>query len=89
VGKKYRGLAVEAAVETWEISDWFTAEQLLPKVVECLPQRGMSVNVYAVSRFLRFMEAKGSLLSRMASSGVKEYSRIEGGDDNGSAYLYA
>ena len=45
--KAYREPAIKAAVQNWNLSEWFTAEQLLPKVMEELPQKTMSVNVYA------------------------------------------
>tara|TARA_R110002153_G_scaffold17509_9_gene61069 strand:- start:2728 stop:3003 length:276 start_codon:yes stop_codon:yes gene_type:complete len=88
VSKKYRAPAVKAAVQNWEISEWFTADQLLPKVMEELPQKTMSVNVYAVSRFLRIMEARGQIIARKNGYGVKEFSKIEGEDD-GRSHFYA
>jgi hypothetical protein len=88
MGKGYRKLAVEAAVTDWEVSEWFSAEQLLPKVVESLPQRSMSVNVYSVSRWLRVMTAKGYLFNRKNGYGVMEFKRT-GGDDDGSSHFYA
>ena len=71
-----------------ETGEWFTADQLLPKVMEELPQKTMSVNVYAVSRFLRIMEARGQIIARKNGYGVKEFSKIEGEDD-GRSHFYA
>lgn len=89
MGKGYRGLAVEAAVQSWTISEWFTCEQILGHAVECLPQRSMSINVYSLSRYLTAMERRGSLLSRRNGSGTKEYRRVEGEEDDGCSHLYA
>ena len=87
MAKGYRKLAVEAAVEDWDISEWFSAEQLLPKVVESLPQRSMSVNVYSVSRWLRVMTSKGYLFNRKNGYGVMEFKKA--GEDDGSSHFYA
>lgn len=87
MSKKYRGPAVEAAVTDWDISEWFTADQLLPKAVEALPQRSCSITVYSVSRYLRLMASKGLLRSRFNSSGLKEFAKVGGYD--GDAHLYA
>lgn len=87
MSKKYRGVAVKAAVKDWDISEWFTADQLLPKAVESLPQRSCSINVYSVSRYLRLMASKGFLDSRVNTSGVKEFAKT--GDYDGDAHLYA
>ena len=84
----YREPAVKAAVQNWDISEWFSADQLLPRAMEELPQRTMSINVYSVSRFLRIMESRGHLLSRLNNAGVKEFTRLEGGDD-GDSHFYA
>jgi len=88
MSKKYREPAVAAAVQNWDLSDWFTADQLLPRVMEELPQKTMSINVYSVSRFLRIMESRGKLLSRTAK-GVKEFHRMDEGEDNGNSHFYA
>ena len=87
MSKKYRGVAVEAAVENWDISEWFTADQLLPRAVESLPQRSCSINVYSVSSYLRLMASRGHLLSRVNSAGVKEFTKAGGYD--GDAHFYA
>ena len=87
MSKKYRPIAVKSAVENWDISEWFTAEQLLPKAIECLPQRNMSINVWSVSRYLRVMESKGLVLSRPDSRGILEFTYL--GDYDGDAHLYA
>ena len=86
--KAYREPAIRAAVQNWDLSEWFTADQLLPKVMQELPQKTMSVNVDAVSRWLRIMEARGQLRGRKTTRGVVEFSRIEGEDD-GSRHFYA
>jgi|13_taG_2_1085334.scaffolds.fasta_scaffold00822_10 hypothetical protein len=89
MSKKYRQPAVAAAVQNWDLSDWFTADQLLPRVMEELPQRTMSINVYSVSRFLRIMESRGQLLSRTAK-GIKEFHRMdEGAYEDGNSHFYA
>lgn len=88
MSKKYREPAVVSAVQNWDLSEWFSADQILPKVMEELPQKTMSINVYSVSRFLRVMESRGVLISRVNGYGVKEFSKIEGEDD-GSYHLYA
>ncbi len=89
MSKKYRMPAVAAAVESWDLSDWFTAEQLLPRAMDELPQRTMSLNVYSVSRYLRIIEARGGLLSRLNGRGTKEFKRIDGGEDDGRSHFYA
>jgi hypothetical protein len=88
MSKKYRGSAVEAAVQEWELSDWFTADQLLPKAIETLPQRSCSITVYSVSRHLRIMASRGLLISRINSNGVKEFTKLIGEYD-GDAHFYA
>lgn len=87
MSKNYRQPAVVAAVQNWDLSEWFTADQLLPRAMEELPQRTMSINVYSVSRFLRIMESRGQLLSRMGG-GVKEFRRI-GEEEDGNSHFYA
>lgn len=89
MSKKYRMPAVAAAVQNWDLSEWFTADQLLPRAMDELPQRTMSLNVYSVSRYLRIMEARGGLLSRLNGSGTKEFKRIGEGDDDGRSHFYA
>ena len=87
MSKKYRGVAVKAAVQEWDLSQWFTADQLLPKAVESLPQRSCSINVYSVSRYLRLMASRGRLDSRLNTSGVKEFTKVSGYDED--AHFYA
>tara|TARA_R110002012_G_scaffold85476_4_gene213101 strand:+ start:298 stop:561 length:264 start_codon:yes stop_codon:yes gene_type:complete len=87
MSKKYRGVAVKAAVVEWNISEWFTADQLLPKAIDSLPQRSCSINVYSVSRYLRIMASRGILDMRLNSSGVKEFAKT--GDYDGDAHFYA
>ena len=89
MSKKYRMPAVAAAVQNWDLSEWFTADQLLPRAMEELPQKTMSINVYSVSRYLRMIEARGGLLSRLNGSGTKEFRRIDGGEDDGCSHFYA
>ncbi len=87
MSKKYRGVAVQAAVQNWNLSQWFTADQLLPRAVDSLPQRSCSINVYSVSRYLRLMASRGSLDSRLNTSGVKEFTKVNGDDED--AHFYA
>tara|TARA_R110000803_G_scaffold82288_3_gene148427 strand:+ start:722 stop:985 length:264 start_codon:yes stop_codon:yes gene_type:complete len=77
MSKAYRKHAVAKAIESWDISEWFSADSILPRAHEALPQSHMSINVYAVAKALTVLESKGVLSSRK-SGGVKEYSRIEG-----------
>ena len=88
MSKKYREPAVVAAVQAWDLSEWFTADQLLPRAMDELPQRTMSLNVYSVSRYLRILESRGSLLSRFNGGGVKEFKRL-GESDDGDTHFYA
>lgn len=89
MSKKYRAPAVAAAVQNWDLSEWFTAEQLLPRAMEELPQKTMSLNVYSVSRYLRIMESRGRLLSRLNGGGTKEFRKIAGEEDDGNSHFYA
>lgn len=77
IGKAYRYASVRKAVATWTISEWFSAQDLLPKAVECLPQKHCSITVYGVSAMLRRLEGRGLLASHTTGAGVKEYRRIE------------
>jgi len=86
MSKKYREPAVVAAVENWDLSEWFSADQLLPRAMEELPQKHMSLNVYSVSRFLRILESRGMLESRLTGRGVKEFRRSE---EDGDSHFYA
>ena len=91
MSKKYRGVAVESAVQSWDLSDWFTADQLLERAIQSLPQKSCSITVYSVSRHLRIMESRGLLLGRKNSGGVKEFSKMldQYGEYNGDAHFYA
>jgi len=75
MSKQYRKFAVETAVQDWdESADWFSADALLPRAVEALPQSHMHMNVYAVAKALRILEVKGALEGRK-KRGIKEYRR--------------
>ncbi len=89
MSKKYRMPAVAAAVQKWDLSEWFTADQLLPRAMVELPQRTMSLNVYSVSRYLRIIEARGGLLSRVNGNGTKEFRRVDEVETDGSSHFYA
>ena len=89
MSEKYHAPAVAAAVQSWDLSEWFTAEQLLPRAMEELPQKTMSPNVYWVSRYLRIMESRGSLLSRLNGGGTKEFKKIAEEEDDGHSHFYA
>ena len=76
MSKQYRKFAVEAAVQDWHDSaDWFSADALLPRAIEALPQSHMHMNVYAVAKALRILEVKGALEGRK-KRGIKEYRRV-------------
>lgn len=87
MSKAYRKYAVEKAVQGFTEHEWFCADSILPKATECLPQRSMSINVFAVAKALRVLESRGALLARK-KNGVKEYSRVEGEWD-GRAHFHA
>lgn len=75
MSKQYRKFAVESAVQEWQDSgEWFSADALLPRAIEALPQRHMHMNVYAVAKALRILEGKGALEARKRG-GIKEYRR--------------
>tara|TARA_R100000458_G_C8278539_1_gene254959 strand:- start:8454 stop:8702 length:249 start_codon:yes stop_codon:yes gene_type:complete len=77
MGKAYRYSSVRKAVAEWRLSEWFSAQELLPKAVECLPQKHCSITVYGVSAMLRRLEGRGLLESHTTGAGVKEYRRVE------------
>lgn len=87
MSKAYRKHAVEKAVQDFTEHEWFCADSILPKATECLPQRSMSINVFAVAKALRVLESRGALHARK-KNGVKEYSRVEGEWD-GRAHFHA
>jgi len=87
MSKQYRKFAVERAVEGWEDSaDWFSADALLPRAIQALPQSHMHMNVYAVAKALRILEGKGALEGRKRG-GIKEYRRA--GVWDGSSHFHA
>jgi hypothetical protein len=87
LSKAYRKHAVEDAVRAFQEHEWFCADSILPRATECLPQRSMSINVFAVAKALRVLESRGVLHARK-KNGVKEYSRVEGEWD-GRAHFHA
>jgi hypothetical protein len=75
MSKSYRKFAVEKAVQEWESSDdWFSADALLPRAIQSLPQSHMHMNVFAVAKALCILEKKGALEGRKRN-GIKEYRR--------------
>lgn len=75
MSKQYRKFAVEKAILDWEeTEDWFSADALLPRAIQALPQRHMHMNVFAVAKALSILEGKGALEGRKRN-GVKEYRR--------------
>ena len=88
MGKGYRKRAVERAVDEWDISEWFSADSILPRAIISLPQKHMCVTVYAVAKALRMLEGKGALEGRK-KNGVKEYRRIEGAWVDGCSHFHA
>jgi hypothetical protein len=78
MSKAYRYSSVRKAVANWSLSEWFSANELHPQAVECLPQRHCSISVYGVGNLLRRLEARGLLESRVRQGKtVKEYRRVE------------
>ena len=86
--KTYREPTVYNAVSLWNISEWFSSNQLLPKAVELLPQSSMSINVYAVAKILRVFESRG-LLEARKKNGVKENRRIREEWPYGDSHFHA
>ena len=87
MSKQYRKFAVERAVQEWEqTDDWFSADALLPRAIQALPQSHMHMNVFAVAKALRILESKGALEGRK-KNGVKEYRRVGAWD--GRSHFHA
>lgn len=78
MGKAYRYATVRRTVAKWNISKWFSANELHAQAIHELPQRICSITVYGVGNLLRRLEARGLLYSRIRTgTGVKEYRRVE------------
>lgn len=88
MSKPYRKHAVEKAVQDFSEHEWFCADSILPRATECLPQRSMSINVFAVAKALSVLETRGALHARKRH-GVKEYSRVVGEWEDGRAHFHA
>ncbi len=88
MSKAYRKHAVEKAVRRFTEHEWFCADSILPMATDCLPQRSMSINVFAVAKALCVLESRGALLARK-KNGVKEYSRVKGEWDDGCSHFHA
>jgi len=78
MSKAYRYATVRKAVAQWNLSEWFSANELHPKAVENLPQTHCSISVYGVGNLLRRLEARGLLESRQRQGkAIKEYRRVD------------
>tara|TARA_R110002012_G_scaffold235969_1_gene409682 strand:- start:470 stop:736 length:267 start_codon:yes stop_codon:yes gene_type:complete len=88
MGKGYRRVAVEKAVNEWDLHNWFSADSILPNAILSLPQKHMCVTVYAVAKALRMLEGKGVLLGRKVN-GIKEYQKVEGAWSDGCSHFHA
>lgn len=86
-GKSYRKKAVERAVQDWDDSiDWFSADALLPRAIQALPQNHCHISVFAVGKALTILELKGALESRKVN-GTKQYRRL--GEWDGRSHFHA
>ncbi len=76
MAKKYRKEAVKKAVERWERSEWFSANDILDFALKQSAQPKGGFTVYSVSRFLSMMEYNEQITSKN-ERGIKVYRRNE------------
>ena len=73
--RKYRIMAVKRAVENWNLSEWFTASEILPSAMDYINQPRGGLNSMSVAKMLSRLETLELVESR-EKSGRKEYRRV-------------
>jgi hypothetical protein len=89
VRKPYREATVVAAIEQWDISEWFTANSLQEKVKQVAPQKNMTLSVRSIGNYLRMLEARGLLEARSSKFHCKEYTPVKGEWPDGCYHFHA